>query len=317
MRMISPIQGRQQPNLAGIHYGPRPHILPMNLAPLETLRGDYTSMASDWTVPQRAADYSDEDQAVWRLLVERQTALARVHACDEFLRGLEALGIGDNIPDFAAVNARLEKLTGWRIVGVPGLIPDAAFYDHLAHRRFPVTVWIRTRAEIDYLVEPDLFHDFFGHVPLLSNPVFADYMQMYGQRAMEAGAKIDLLARLYWYTVEFGLMEGRDGLRIYGAGIVSSATESVFALEDPSPNRIGFDLVRIMRTDYRIDDFQQVYFVIPSIEALNEATLEDFGPIYDRLKGAETIAIDEIKPYDRVITQGTQAYAAKGGRFAA
>ena len=146
----------------------------MNLAPLESLRGNYTGMALDWTVPQHAADYSDEDQAVWRLLVERQTALAKAHACEEFVQGLETLGIGDSIPDFAAVSTRLEKLTGWRIVGVPGLIPDAVFYDHLAHRRFPVTVWIRTRAEIDYLVEPDLFHDFFGHVPLLSNPVFAD-----------------------------------------------------------------------------------------------------------------------------------------------
>ena len=207
----------------------------MNLAPLENLRGNYESMASDWTVPQRAADYSDEDQAVWRLLVERHTALARVHACDEFVQGLETLGIGDSIPDFAAVNARLEKLTGWRVVGVPGLIPDAVFYDHLAHRRFPVTVWIRTRAELDYLVEPDLFHDFFGHVPLLSNPVFADYMQMYGQRALEAGAKIDLLARLYWYTVEFGLIRTPAGLKIYGAGILSSAAEVEHAIAGDEP----------------------------------------------------------------------------------
>ena len=127
--------------------------------------------------------------------VERQTALAQRYACDEFLQGLQTLGIGDSIPDFEAVNARLEPLTGWRIVGVPGLIPDAVFYDHLAHRRFPVTVWIRKRAELDYLVEPDLFHDFFGHVPLLSDPVFADYMQAYGQRGVEAGPNIDLLAR--------------------------------------------------------------------------------------------------------------------------
>lgn len=167
------------------------------LAPLDTLRGDYAHMAPDWTVAQQADLYTDEDQAVWRLLVERQSALAQKHACVEFLEGLRTLGIGDTIPDFDAVNAKLEALTGWRIVGVPGLIPDAAFYDHLAHRRFPVTVWLRTRAELDYLVEPDLFHDFFGHVPLLSNKVFADYMQRYGQRAMEAGADIDLLARLY------------------------------------------------------------------------------------------------------------------------
>ena len=139
----------------------------MNKAPLENLRGDYAGMAPDWTVSQHVDLYSDEDQAVWRLLLERQTALAREHACEEFLQGLRTLGIGDSIPDFESVNARLEPLTGWRIVGVPGLIPDAVFYDHLAHRRFPVTVWIRSRAELDYLVEPDLFHDFFGHVPLL------------------------------------------------------------------------------------------------------------------------------------------------------
>src|SRR5260221_77899 len=176
-----------------------------SLVPIANLRGDYSGMAADWTVPQQLGLYSAEDQAVWRLLVERQTALAERHACPEFLAGLRTLGIGETIPDFDAVNARLEKLTGWRVVGVPGLIPDATFYDHLAHRRFPVTVWIRKRSEIDYLVEPDLFHDFFGHVPLLGNPMFADYMQLYGQPGVEPGTKIDLLARLYWYRVEFGL----------------------------------------------------------------------------------------------------------------
>ena len=191
----------------------------------ENLRGNYTGMAPDWTVPQPAADYSDEDQAVWRAAGRAPDGARQGHACAEFLRGLETLGIGDSIPDFESVNARLEPLTGWRVVGVPGLIPDAVFYDHLAHRRFPVTVWIRTRAELDYLVEPDLFHDFFGHVPLLSDPVFADYMQRYGQRGAEAGANIDLLARLYWYTVEFGLIRTKQGLKIYGAGILSSAEE--------------------------------------------------------------------------------------------
>lgn len=243
----------------------------MNLAPFETLRGDYTSMASDWTVPQRATDYSEDDQAVWRLLVERQTALAKEHACDEFLQGLEALGIAHTIPDFAAVNARLEKLTGWRIVGVPGLIPDAAFYDHLAHRRFPVTVWIRTRAEIDYLVEPDLFHDFFGHVPLLSNPIFADYMQMYGQRAMEAGDKIDLLARLYWYTVEFGLIRTAKGLKIYGAGILSSAAEVQHAIESKDVEHLPFEAATVMHRPYVIDKLQSTYFVLDDFRQLFEA----------------------------------------------
>ena len=243
----------------------------MNLAPLENLRGNYSGMASDWTVPQHTSDYSDEDQAVWRLLVERQTALAKAHACEEFVQGLETLGIGDSIPDFAMVNAKLEKLTGWRVVGVPGLIPDAVFYDHLAHRRFPVTVWIRTRAELDYLVEPDLFHDFFGHVPLLSNPVFADYMQMYGQRAMEAGAKIDLLARLYWYTVEFGLIRTAKGLKIYGAGILSSAAEVKQAIESETVERLPFEAATVMHRPYEIDKLQNTYFVLDDFRQLFEA----------------------------------------------
>jgi len=276
--------------------------------------------ADDWTISQNWRAYTEVEHDTWDTLYARQMKVLDGRASDEFMKGLKALDLNTGgIPDFALMNPKLQALTGWTVVCVPGLVPDAVFFDHLANRRFPSGQFIRKPDQLDYLQEPDIFHDVFGHVPMLTDPDFADYMQAYGkggQRAQSLGM-LKELARLYWYTVEFGLMEGRDGLRIYGAGIVSSATESVFALEDPSPNRIGFDLVRIMRTDYRIDDFQQVYFVIPSIEALNEATLEDFGPIYDRLKGAETIAIDEIKPYDRVITQGTQAYAAKGGRFAA
>jgi len=241
------------------------------LAPLSTLRGDYRTKAADWTVPQEPDLYTDEDQAVWRLLAERQTRLAEKYACAEFVEGLKTLGIGDTIPDFAAVNAKLEKLTGWRVVGVPGLIPDAAFYDHLAHRRFPVTVWIRTRAEIDYLVEPDLFHDFFGHVPLLGNPVFADYMQLYGQRGVEAGANIDLLARLYWYTVEFGLIRTDQGLKIYGAGILSSAREVKHAIEDETVERLPFEASRAMRRPYEIDRLQNTYFVLDDFKQLFEA----------------------------------------------
>jgi phenylalanine-4-hydroxylase len=240
-----------------------------SLLPLTGLRGDYTAMATDWTVPQPDA-YSAEDQAVWRLLVERQTGLAKRFACREFLQGLETLGIGTRIPDFAAVNATLEPLTGWTVVGVPGLIPDAAFYDHLAHRRFPVTVWIRERSELDYLVEPDLFHDFFGHVPLLGNPVFADYMQRYGQRAMEAGAQIDLLARLYWYTVEFGLIRTDQGLKIYGAGILSSAKEVRHAIEG-DVERLPFEAAKVMRRPYEIDRLQNTYFVLDDFRQLFEA----------------------------------------------
>ena len=227
-------------------------------------------MAPDWTVPQ-PDDYSAEDQAVWRLLVERQTALARQFACVEFVQGLETLGIGESIPDFDRVNAKLKPLTGWKVVGVPGLIPDAVFYDHLAHRRFPVTVWIRKRSELDYLVEPDLFHDFFGHVPLLSNPVFANYMQRYGQRAMEAGAHIDLLARLYWYTVEFGLIRTEQGLKIYGAGILSSAAEVKHAIESKTVERLPFEAATVMHRPYEIDKLQSTYFVLDDFRQLFEA----------------------------------------------
>ena len=243
----------------------------MQTVPLDTLRGDYAAMAPDWTVPQAGAAYGAEDQAVWRLLVERQTALAHDHACPEFLQGLETIGIDDRIPDFAAVSARLSARTGWSLVGVPGLIPDAAFYDHLAHRRFPVTVWIRTRAELDYLVEPDLFHDFFGHVPLLAHPVFADYMQLYGQRGIEAGAAIGRLARLYWYTVEFGLIRTAAGLKAYGAGILSSAAEVRHAVLTPDAERLPFDVATVMDRPYEIDRLQNTYFVLDDFRQLSDA----------------------------------------------
>ena len=241
----------------------------MNIAPLENLRGDYAGMSSDWTVSQHLDQYSDEDQAVWQILVKRQTALAKRHACTEFLDGLKAIGMGDAIPDFDAVNERLEPLTGWRVVGVPGLIPDAAFYGHLAHRRFPVTVWIRSRREIDYLVEPDLFHDFFGHVPLLSNPVFADYMEAYGQDALAASAEeIQRLARLYWFTVEFGLIRTNRGLKAFGAGILSSAAEVRHAMEDVDVERAEFNAADAMASPYEIDKLQPKYFVLDNFRQL-------------------------------------------------
>jgi len=210
------------------------------------------------------------------------------------------------------LNERLSALTGWRVVAVPGLVPDAVFFDHLAHRRFPAANFIRRADQLDYLQEPDVFHDVFGHVPLLTDPVFADYMQAYGEgglRALGLG-RLHNLARLYWYTVEFGLMESPAGLRIYGAGIVSSRTESIFALESSSPHRIGFDLERVMRTPYRIDDFQQIYFVIPSLQGLLGVTTKtNFGPIYARLAEAPDIAIASVAPNDKVLSRGTQAYA--------
>jgi len=276
--------------------------------------------AADWTIPQNWAAYTDVEHETWNTLYARQMKILPGRACDAFMRGLDALDLNmGGIPDFEVMNPKLQALTGWTVVCVPGLVPDDVFFDHLANRRFVSGQFIRKPDQLDYLQEPDIFHDVFGHVPMLTDPDFAAYMEAYGkggQRAQSLGM-LKNLARLYWYTVEFGLMKEADGLRIYGAGIVSSATESVFSLEDASPNRLGFDLERVMKTLYRIDDFQQVYFVIDSIEKLKEVTLQDFGPIYERLQGAEDLPIEAILMSDQVFTRGTQAYAHKGGRFAA
>ena len=267
---------------------------------------------ADWTIDQDWAAYAPQEHGVWITLYERQTALLPGRACEPYLNGLKALDLhGEGIPDFNELNERLNALTGWRVVAVPGLVPDEVFFDHLANRRFPAGRFIRRPDQLDYLEEPDIFHDVFGHVPMLTNPTFADYMQAYGEggrRALGLG-QLPNLARLYWYTVEFGLLDTPEGLRIYGAGIVSSRGESVFSLEDPSPNRLSFELTRVMRTPYRIDDFQQVYFVLPSLQRLLDDTLQDFGPIYRELKGLDDIPIDAITAQDRVFTRGTQAYA--------
>lgn len=267
---------------------------------------------ADWTIPQDWAQFSAAEHGVWDTLFARQSAQLQGRACAAYLRGLDVLHLSKpGIPDFAELSDRLMKLTGWQVVAVPGLVPDAVFFDHLAHRRFVAGNFIRRPDQLDYLQEPDVFHDVFGHVPLLADPVYADYMQAYGMgglRSLEFGA-IHKLARLYWYTVEFGLIEEAGGLKLFGAGIVSSHGESEFALDDPSPNRIGFDLLRVMRTDYRIDDYQQIYFVIPSFEALLRATAEtDFAPVYAALERLEDLPPDAVLPQDRLFTRGTQAY---------
>jgi phenylalanine-4-hydroxylase len=269
--------------------------------------------APDWTVPQDWAHYTAEEHAVWDMLFDRQAKLLPGRASEAYLRGLDVLKLSKpGIPDFAELSARLMGLTGWQVVAVPGLVPDDVFFDHMANRRFVAGNFIRRPDQLDYLQEPDVFHDVFGHVPMLADPVFADYLAAYGrggQRALELGA-LKHLARLYWYTVEFGLIAEPEGLRIYGSGIVSSFAESRFALDDPSPNRIAFDLKRVMRTEYRIDDFQQNYFVIPSFDALLRATVEtDFAPLYAEIMALPDVPVAEILPDDLVLTYGTQAYA--------
>jgi phenylalanine-4-hydroxylase len=268
---------------------------------------------ADWTIPQNWDAFSADEHAMWDHLFARQSGMLPGRAAEAFLRGIDVLKLEKpGIPDYAELNARLMAVTGWQVVSVPGLVPDDVFFDHLANRRFPAGNFIRTPDQIDYLEEPDIFHDVFGHVPMLADAVFADYMVAYGKgglRSLGFGA-LHKLARLYWYTVEFGLIQEPSGLRIYGAGIVSSYGESIFALDDPSPNRIGFDLTRLMRTKYRIDDFQQNYFVIPSLEHLRRVTVEtDFAPLYAELERLPDIPIADIFPDDDVITRGTQAYA--------
>lgn len=259
----------------------------------------------DWTVPQNWHAYTAADHATWDRLYARQVALLEGRATPEFIAGLAALDLGSGgIPDFAELSERLMALTGWQVVAVPGLVPDDVFFDHLANRRFVAGTFIRRPDQIDYLQEPDVFHDVFGHVPLLADPVFADYLQAYGvggQRAAGLGV-LHHLARLYWYTVEFGLIARPEGLRIYGAGIVSSYGETRYSLESAVPHRLGFDLRRIMRTNYRIDDFQQSYFVIPDFRTLLDTTLNtDFGPLYAELAHAEDLAPDARCADDHVI----------------
>ncbi len=267
------------------------------------LRGDYSRAAADYTVTQDWQHYSGAEHALWGMLYGRQIDLIERYAAPEFLAGVRALGASPTqIPRFDDANRVLQATTGWRIVAVPGLIPEQTFFDHLAHRRFPVTVWIRRREELDYLVEPDVFHDFFGHVPLLTNPVFARFMQAYGEagpKALATPGGLQMLARLYWYMVEFGLIRCSSGLRVYGAGILSSKGETVYSVESPRPQRLRFDLLRVMRTEYRIDEFQQTYFVLDSFEQLFGACYDtDFAPLYREHAAAVPIAADARLPGD-------------------
>ena len=257
-------------------------------------RGDYTRAAADYTCPQNFAAYTAADHDTYRRLYERQSALLPGLASEAFISALPSLGIKDHIPRFEEINEHLYRATRWEIVAVPGLIPEVPFFTLLANRKFPVTDWIRTPAEFDYIVEPDIFHDLFGHVPLLFNPVFADYVQRYGQGGLKAQGlgSCEMLSRLYWYTIEFGLIREARGLRAYGAGILSSSGELAYSVQSPEPQRLPLQLERTMRTRYKIDTYQQTYFVIDSFEQLFDMTAADFAPIYKRLRGLPEVAAD-------------------------
>ncbi len=266
---------------------------------------------ADWTIDQGWQNYTLGEHAVWKTLFERQAALLPGRACDAFVQGMRDLPIGaERIPDFRRLSEVLMRRTGWQIVAVPGLVPDEVFFEHLANRRFPAGNFIRKPDQLDYLEEPDVFHDVFGHVPMLMNPVIADFVQANGVGGLRARALgvLPQLARVYWYTVEFGLVRQPDGLRIYGSGIASSFTESVFALDDASPNRIGFDLERVMRTNYRIDDFQESYFVLDDLDDLLKLATIDFAPVYARVGGQPELQPGDVLATDRVLQRGSGAY---------
>lgn len=265
-------------------------------------RGDYASARADYTCEQQWSRYTPEEHALYERLYLRQAAQLPGLACEEFVAAAAQLGEPQQIPRFDALSERLYRATKWEVVAVPGLIPEEAFFALLAQRRFPVTGWIRKPEEFEYVVEPDVFHDLFGHVPLLFNPVFADYMQAYGAGGLKASRlqACEYLARLYWYTVEFGLIATPQGLRAYGAGILSSAGELRHSVQSPAPQRLGFDVERIMRTRYRIDNYQATYFVITGFEQLFEATAPDFTPLYERVARQGELAAEARLPGDHV-----------------
>ena len=267
--------------------------------------------SADWTIDQGWANYTAAEHGVWKTLFERQTKLLPGRACDEFVQGMRELPMSaEQIPDFRRLSDALMKRTGWQVVAVPGLVPDDVFFDHLAQRRFPAGNFIRKPHELDYLEEPDVFHDVFGHVPMLMQPAIADFIQAYGEGGLRAQrlGKLANLARVYWYTIEFGLLRQQQGPRIYGAGIASSYTESIFAVDDASPNRIALDLERVMRTHYRIDDFQETYFVIDDLDHLLKLARIDFAPIYERLASGPEYQPGDVLPTDTVITRGSGSY---------
>lgn len=282
---------------------------------------EYYTPLGDWqpgdldyfTIDQNWDSYTPENHDMWRNLYQRQKEVLPGRAIDMFTDSLSTLGITeDRIPKVEEINEILLKRTGWEVVCVPGLIPYEPFFELLANRKFPAGQFIRTPENMDYIQEPDIFHDVFGHVPLLADPTFADYVEAFGKGGVKATTldAVEEIFRLYWFTVEFGLIQQKDGLRIYGAGILSSPTESVFCLESDSPHHLKFDVKRVMRTHNHIDDFQENYFVIDSFQDLFDSTAKpDFTPYYAEIKQKPLIMPGEIVPEDVVLQKGTQEYA--------
>ena len=275
-------------------------------------------VGDDWLEPKQT-EYDGDDDAIWNDLFKRQMEMLPGRAATAFMQGTEKLDLGrGGVPEFGKLSEELDKLTGWSVVPVPMLIPDHVFFWHLANRRFPAGNFIRTREAFDYIQEPDVFHDVFGHVPMLTDPVYADYMQEYGKAGWKAMRynRLKALGALYWYTVEFGLIEEQPGdIRAYGAGILSGPTEVVYSVEAESPNRIMLNVDRVMRTDYVISDLQPTYFVISSFEDLYRKTVErDFDKLYRNLGPGFTYANTAVIDVDDVVNRGTLEYTLRGGR---
>ena len=235
--------------------------------------------------PQGRYTYTPEDDAVWGELFDRQMAFLQGKATPAYFDGVRALRLTSaQVPQIADVDARLSEISGAGGEGAPATIPPAQFFDLLSRRRFPVATFLRRREDMDYIEEPDIFHEVFGHCPLLTNPAYCDFIERFGQTAVALGKGYSWrLFRLFWFTVEFGMIHTPDGLRAYGAGIVSSPSEAAHACGGDAEIR-PFDLMEILRTPYRIDIVQPVYFTIDSFDQLVAALDTDLGQAIDRAK---------------------------------
>lgn len=273
------------------------------------LRGDYSRInPEDMTCDFKWESFTPENHAMWRFLFDRIMPELKHRACKEFLDGVVALDFAGEggVPNYDRISDRLHKLSGWRLVTVPGLLPPEVFFAHLAKRQFPVTTFIRTPEEIDYLQEPDIFHDMFGHVPMIAHPVFADYFHAFGEGGLKAlqHGYLPYLETLYWFTIEFGLIKTAEGTRIYGSGITSSMGESKFSLSQEALH-IAYDIKRIMRQQYRIDVFQAQYFVIDSFEQLLESTAPDFIPYYREVSVLDKVPVGQTLATDYLLQTGS------------
>ncbi len=263
-------------------------------------------------IEQNWSAYSAQDHKTWETLFNRQIATLKGHVCSEYFAGLKTLGlVAETVPDFEKMNRNLRAATGWEVIAVPGLIASRPFFTMLANKQFPAGTFIRTPEQLDYLEEPDIFHDVFGHVPLLTHPAYAAYMQEYGRAGLTAmdHKGVKFLARLNWYTIEFGLIKDKGDIKAYGAGIMSSYGEAKYVMQDPSPNFLQFELERVLRTGYYIDDFQASYFTIDSFDALFKECIErPFVPLYEVCRSKPALTPFEMTASDKVLRKGTGEY---------